>query len=212
MRETTPLTLNVGVTGNIGGSNAEADPDNELDDYSKARDNSLRTHFELNWLLNKSWITNLSLRGAFSTSDRTSESYTHTNSATTLAYIHAMNEGYYIATNYDTNPDAPVVLGPTGYWHVKQYNESKPMNWSLRLKGDWTRRFGKVLNRLMVGAEYTGSRNNGRGTYYDDMRYAPTWREFRHDDQPTLNNVALYAEEKDRARRRKRKRRRSPSR
>ena len=196
LRETTPLTLNVGVTGNIGGYNAEADPDNELDDYSKARDNSLRTHFELNWLLNKSWITNLSLRGAFSTSDRTSESYAHTNSATTLAYIHAMNEGYYIATDYDTNPDAPVVLGPTGYWHVKQYNESKPMNWSLRLKGDWTRRLGKVLNRLMVGAEYTGSRNNGRGTYYDDMRYAPTWREFRHDDQPTLNNVALYAEEK----------------
>ena len=196
LRETTPLTLNVGVTGNIGGYNAEADPDNELDDYSKSHDNSLRTHFELNWLLNKSWITNLSLRGAFSTSDRTSESYAHTNSATTLAYIHAMNEGYYIATDYDTNPDAPVVLGPTGYWHVKQYQESKPMNWSLRLKGDWTRRFGKVLNRLMVGAEYTGSRNNGRGTYYDDMRYAPTWREFRHDDQPTLNNVALYAEEK----------------
>ena len=196
MRETTPLTLNIGLTGNVGGYNAEADPDNEIEDYSKSRDNALRAHFELNWLLNKRWITNLSLRGAFSTSDRTSESYTHTNSATTLAYIHAMNEGYYIATDYNTNPDAPVILGPTGYWHVKQFSESKPMNWSLRLKGDWTRRFGEVMSRMMVGAEYTGSRNNGRGTYYDDMRYAPTWREFRHDDQPTLNNIALYAEEK----------------
>ena len=196
MRETTPLTLNVGLTGNIGGYNAESDPDNELDDYSKVRDNALRANFELNWLLNKRWITNLSLRGAFSTSDRTSESYTHTNSATTLAYIHAMDEGYFIATDYDTNPDAPVILGPTGYWQVKQFSESKPMNWSLRLKGDWTRRFGGVMSRLMLGAEYTGSRNNGRGTYYDDMRYAPTWREFRHDDLPTLHNIALYAEEK----------------
>lgn len=196
MRESTPLTLNVGVTGNIGGYHAEADPDNELDDYSKVRDNALRANFELNWLLNKRWITNLSLRGAFSTSDRTSESSAHTNSATTLAYIHAMNEGYFIATNYDSNPDAPVILGPTGYWNVKQYSASKPMNWSLRLKGDWTRRFGKVMSRLMLGAEYTGSRNNGRGTYYDDLRYAPTWREFRHDDLPTLNNIALYAEEK----------------
>ena len=62
MRETTPLTLNVGLTGNIGGYNAESDPDNELDDYSKSRDNNLRAHFELNWLLNKKWITNLSLR------------------------------------------------------------------------------------------------------------------------------------------------------
>jgi outer membrane receptor protein involved in Fe transport len=196
MRESAPFTLNVGVTGNIGGYHAEADPDNELDDYSKVRDNALRANFELNWLLNKRWITNLSLRGAFSTSDRTSESSAHTNSATTLAYIHAMNEGYFIATNYDSNPDAPVILGPTGYWNVKQYSASKPMNWSLRLKGDWTQRFGKVMSRLMLGAEYTGSRNNGRGTYYDDLRYAPTWREFRHDDLPTLNNLALYAEEK----------------
>ena len=196
MRETTPLTLNVGLTGNIGGYNAEADPDNELDDYSKSRDNALRANFELNWLLNKKWITNLSLRGSFSTTDRTSESSTHANSATTLAYIHAMNEGYFIATPYDSNPDAPVILGPTGYWNVKQYQESKPMNWSLRLKGDWTHRFGGLMSRLMVGAEYTGSRNNGRGTYYDDLRYAPSWREFRHDDLPTLNNIALYAEEK----------------
>jgi len=196
MRETTPLTLNVGLTGNIGGYNAEADPDNELDDYNKSRDNNLRAHFELNWLLNKKWITNLSLRGSFSTADRYSEDYTHTNSATTLANLHATEEGYFMATDYDSNPDAPIILGPTGYWHVKQFHDSKPINGSLRLKADWTRRFSKVMSRLMLGAEYTGSRNNGQGTYYEDLRYAPTWREYRFDDLPTLNNVALYAEEK----------------
>ena len=196
MRETTPLTLNVGLTGNIGGYNAEADPDNELDDYNKSRDNNLRAHFELNWLLNKKWITNLSLRGSLSTADRKSEDYTHTNSATTLANLHAMKEGYFMATNYDSNPNAPIILGPTGYWHVKQFHDSKPINGSLRLKADWTRRFSMVMSRLMLGAEYTGSRNSGQGTYYDDLRYAPTWREYRLDDLPALNNVALYAEEK----------------
>lgn len=196
MRETTPLTLNIGLTGNIGGYNAEADPDNELDGYSKSRDNNLRAHFELNWLLNKKWITNLSLRGSLSTVDRKSEDYTHTNSATTLANLHAMEEGYFIATNYDSNPNAPIILGPTGYWHVKQFNDSKPINGSLRLKADWTRRFDKMMSRLMLGAEYTGSRNNGQGSYYDDLRYAPTWREYRYDDLPALNNIALYAEEK----------------
>ena len=196
MRETTPLTLNIGLTGNIGGYNAEADPDNELDDYSKSRDNNLHAHFELNWLLNKKWITNLSLRGSLSTADRKSEDYTHTNSATTLANLHAMEEGYFIATNYDSNPNAPIILGPTGYWHVKQFNDSKPINGSLRLKADWTRRFDKMMSRLMLGAEYTGSRNNGQGSYYDDLRYAPTWREYRYDDLPALNNIALYAEEK----------------
>ena len=196
MRETTPLTLNVGLTGNIGGYNAESDPDNELDDYSKSRDNNLRAHFELNWLLNKKWITNLSLRGSFSTADRYSEDYTHTNSATTLANLHATEEGYFMATDYDSNPDAPIILGPMGYWHVKQYHDSKPVNTSLRLKADWTRRFSKVMNRLMLGAEYKDSRNNGRGTYYEDLRYAPSWREYRYDNLPALNNIALYAEEK----------------
>ena len=196
MRETTPLTLNVGLTGNIGGYNAEADPDNELDDYNKSRDNNLRAHFELNWLLNKKWITNLSLRGSLSTADRKSEDYTHTNSATTLANLHAMTEGYFMASDYDSNPDAPIILGPTGYWHVKQFHDSKPINGSLRLKADWTRRFSMVMSRLMLGAEYTGSRNSGQGTYYDDLRYAPTWREYRLDDLPALNNIALYAEEK----------------
>ena len=195
-RDKMPLTLNIGLTGNVGGYNSESDPDEQLDDYTKTRDNSLRARLELNWLLNKPWITNLSLNAAFSTTDRTSESSAHANSATTLAYLHSTEEGYFIATDYDSNPNAPVVLGPTGYWNVKQHQESKPMNWTLRLKGDWTRRFGKVMSRMLVGAEYTGSRNNGRGTYYDDMRYAPTWREYRYDDLPTLNNMALYAEEK----------------
>ena len=195
-RDKMPLTLNIGLTGNIGGYNSESDPDEQLDDYTKTRDNSLRARLELNWLLNKPWITNLSLHGAFSTSDRTSESSIHANSATTLAYLHATEEGYFMATDYGSNPNAAVILGPTGYWNVKQYQESKPMNWSLRLKGDWTRRFGKVMSRMLVGAEYTGSRNNGCGTYYDDLRYAPTWREYRYDDLPTLNNIAIYAEEK----------------
>ena len=77
-----------------------------------------------------------------------------------------------------------------------QYQDSKPLSYALRLKADWTHRFGKVMSRLMAGAELTGSKNNGRGTYYEDMRYAPTWREYRYDELPAMNNVALYAEEK----------------
>ncbi len=196
MKDYMPLTLNIGVSGNIGGYNSEADPDEELDDYSKVRDNTLRAHFNLQWLLNKSWITNLQLKGSISYTDRKSESYTSTSSASTQPYIHSLKEGYFIAQDYDVNPQAEIILGPTGYWYVKGYNESKPLNWSLKLKADWTHRFGKVLSKLMVGADYTGNKNNGQGTYYDDMRYAPTWREYRYDALPAMNNIALYAEEK----------------
>lgn len=197
LRETTPLTLNVGLAGNVGGYNSDKDPDMDLDTYTKKRDNTLRANMELNWLLNKSWLTNLSLRASYAISDHRTEDYQSASSATTLAYNHSQQEGYFLATPYDVNPQAPIVLGPTGYWHVRSYNDSRPENWAVRLKGDWTRRFGQVLNRLMAGVEYTGSRNNGRGIYYEDMRYAADgWREYRYDALPSLNNIALYAEEK----------------
>ncbi len=196
MQDHMPLTLNIGLSGNIGGYNSEADPDEELDDYSKVHDNTLRAHFDLHWLVNKPWLTNLTLQGSIGYTDRKTESYSSTSSASTQPYIHSTEEGYFIAQDYDEHPEADIILGPTGYWYVKGYNDSKPLNWSLKLKGDWTHRFGKMLNKLMVGADYTGNMNNGRGTYYDDMRYAPTWREYRYDELPALNNIALYAEEK----------------
>ena len=184
-----PLTLSVCVIGNIGGYNSEADPDEELDDYKKVRDNVLRGNFQLQWLLGKSWLTNISLSGTFSLSDRKSESYTSTASASTQPYIHTREEGYFIAD-----------LSPTGYWYVLGYNDSKPTSWSVKLKANNNIRFsvaGKQwLSRLLAGVEYAGSKNRGRGTYYDDIRYTPTWREYRYDQLPAMNNLALYAEEK----------------
>lgn len=200
-KSSTPLTLNVGLTGNIGGYNSEADPDEELDDYTKARDNVVRGNVSMQWLLNKPWLTNLSLSSAFSLTDRKSESYTSTASASTQPYIHTLEEGYFVAEDYVAGTTvANIVLGPTGYWHVLRYNDSKPTNWSMKLKATQNMRFmvaGKQwLSHLMAGVEYTGSKNRGRGTYYDDMRYAPTWREYRYDRLPAMHNVALYAEEK----------------
>jgi len=196
MRETTPLTLNIGLSGNVGGYNSKADPDEELDDYTKKRDNVVRANMSLTWLLNKKWITNLSLSGSFSYSDKQTENYSSTSSASTQPYIHSREEGYFIATDYDINPNANIILGPTGYWYVRGYVDSKPMNYSLKLKYKWTRNFSSVMSNLLIGAELTGSKNNGRGTYYEDMRYAPTWREYRYDELPAMNNIALYAEEK----------------
>ena len=218
MRQSTPLTLNVGVTANVGGYNSEADPDNELDDYQKARDNALHAHADLQWLLNKPWITNAQLSASIAYSDRRTETYSHASSASTQPYLHATEEGYYIAappsapegatTDHSLDSktiEAPsgavggaskLVLGPTGYWYVLSFNDQKPLNWQTKLKADWTRRLRSLTNRLMVGAQYSGSRNNGRGTYYDDMSVAPTWREYRYDRLPTMHNVAFYAENK----------------
>ncbi|EGN57607.1 TonB-dependent receptor [Hallella multisaccharivorax DSM 17128] len=196
MKKSHPLTINVGLRGNIGGYSSESDPDEELDNYTKSKDNSFIGNMRMDWLLNKSWITSLHFMGSITYSNRNVEYNTHTNSAGTRPYVHARTEGYNIAEDYDANPNANIILGPVGYWYTHSYDDSKPLNYSLKLKAGWTRLFGSIRSSLMIGADYTGSENNGRGVYYEDMRYAPTWREYRYDELPTMNNLALYAEEK----------------
>lgn len=196
MRSTMPLTLTLGITGNVGGYNSEADPDEDLDDYTKQRDNAFSAHFSVQWLLNKKWLTSLLASGSVSYSDRRYEAYANKSSASTQPLIHAMTEGYNIAEDYDANPNAAIVLGPTGYWYEKRFNDSKPLSYNFKLKAEQNSRWGWLSNHVMVGAELSGSHNGGRGTYYDDMSYAPTWREYRYDDLPTMLNIAPYAEDR----------------
>jgi outer membrane receptor protein involved in Fe transport len=204
MRESTPITLNFGITGNIGGYNSESDPDEIKEDYSKARDNAIRTYFNMQWLLNKTWITNLQMNGTFAYCDRKTENKTYTSSASTQPYIHTTEEGYYMAqqevekagSGNGRTSEGGILLSPTGYWYVTGGNDSKPMTWALKVKADWNHHFGDIVNRFSTGIQYTGSKNQGRGTYYTDMAVAPTWREYRYDELPAMNNLGLYAENK----------------
>ena len=196
MRESMPLTLNAGLTANLGGYNSEADPDRNMDEYQKERDHALRGTLDLQWLLNKPWMTNLRVSGSIGYSDRKRETYQNTSTASTLPYLHTREEGYFMAEDYDRNPNAPIILSPTGYWHTRGFVDSKPLTWAVKLKANLTRRLGSVTNNLLVGIDYSGNKNNGRGSYYEDMRYAPTWREYRYDQLPAMHNMAVFAEEK----------------
>lgn len=196
MKNSMPLTLNAGLRGNVGGYDSQSDPDNDLDNYTKVRDNNFSGNIILDWQLNRPWITGLQLSAALSYADRRTENYYNASSASTQPYLHVLTEGYNMAQDYDANPSAGIILGPTGYWYVRQFNDTKPLDYSVKLKAHWAKSFGPINNRFMVGAELTGSKNFGHGTYYDDMRYAPTWREYRYIDLPALRNTAIYAEDK----------------
>ena len=58
------LRLEAGLTGNIGGMNSKDDPDAFSQAYSRGNDNLLTPHAKITWLINRSWITNLSLEGS----------------------------------------------------------------------------------------------------------------------------------------------------
>ncbi|MCR4583959.1 MAG: TonB-dependent receptor [Prevotella sp.] len=199
LSKTTPLTLTAGLSGNIGGYNSEADPDEVSDNYAKARDNALRLNIALDWLLGKAWLTSLQLKGSFSYADKLTEQYALQSSASTQPCIHTTEEGYFVAQDYDSNPTANIILSPTGYWYQRSYADSKPLSYSVKLKAEQNIQkplsHGQLRNRLMAGAELTGSHNGGQGVYYEDLRYAPSWRAYRYDELPAMNNLALYAED-----------------
>ena len=193
------LNLTAGLTGNIGGYNSKADPDAFRDTYQRQRDNQLRANMQIDWLCNtqRSGVFNVALQAAFSTADRRSENYTNTSSSSTQAYLHTLTDGYAIAKDYADGMGAgSVILGPTGYWYVRSFNDQKPLSLQLKLKGEWTRRILGATNKLTLGAELNSTRNNGQGTYYDDMRLAPTWRPYDYSSLPTMHNLALFLEER----------------
>lgn len=196
LKENHPLELTASLTGNLGGYNSEADPDAFTNTYSKSNDYVLRTGLTLNWLLNRSWITDVEISGSVNYTDKKQKEKTNKSSSSASAAIHTTEEGYFIATNYDQNPEAAITLIPSGYWFQVQYNDEKPVSYTTGIKGNWIRKFGSVNSKLKTGAELVYSGNYGNGIQYADKRYAPSWREFRYSDQPFVKNIALFAEEK----------------
>lgn len=191
-----PLLFSASLGGNLGGYNSEADPDEFKETYTKQRDYQVRSNLKLDWLLDKSWISNLHLQASASYSDRLSETNANKSSASTQPYIHSTETGYYVGELYDENPNADILLSPTGYWYVKSFTDSRPITYSLKAKADWVKRWKAVYNKVLLGAEWNGSGNLGRGLYYEDMRTAPTWRPYRYDELPFMNNLALFVEDK----------------
>ena len=193
------LNLTAGLTGNVGGYNSEADPDAFRDTYQKQRDNQLRGNLQLDWLYNsqRAGVFNVSLQAAFQTADKRTENYTNTSSSSTQAYLHTMTDGYAIAQDYVQGIGVGnIILGPTGYWYVRSYNDQKPLSTQLKLKGEWTKRLWGAVNKVTLGAELNSSRNNGHGSYYEDMSLAPTWRPYDYSQLPAMRNLALFLEER----------------
>ncbi|MDL2222911.1 TonB-dependent receptor [Bacteroidales bacterium OttesenSCG-928-M11] len=192
-----PIRFSLGLSGNIGGYDSKADPDQFKDSYTKQKDNTLRANFQLKYLVNKSWITNVELFGSIVSSDKQYESNEHKNSAAATVAIHSKEEGYFIAVPYEEDPSAPIVLTRPGYWSIITYHDSKPIDYALKIKADWIHRFGTLFNsKLLYGIDFNRSGNKGKGVYYEDMSVAPTWREYRFDEDPCINNWALYLEER----------------
>lgn len=188
-----PIILKAGFTGNIGGYDSKADPDFYADTYLKNTDNLARGNVEINWLLNKPWITKLEASGSVNYNYKHWEKKEYKSSATSTPAIHATEEGYFMGET--GNPDANIILIPAGEWYETRHDERKEFTLTGKIKASWNKKISSVNNRLVLGSDITRTGNNGRGVYYGDIMTAPTWREYKYSDLPYLDNMALYAED-----------------
>lgn len=191
----TPLKVSVGATGNLGGLDNLADPDTYKDSYTRSRDNALRGNVSLNWLLNKSWITNLEFNGSVSWSDKGSESKTYYSSTTSTNALHGIEEGYFMSEVYREGSGQHIVqLAPNSSWSNIMCYDDKPLYFKATLKANWAHRFGEVSNKVKIGADFSGDKNFGVGQYSPELASAPSYREYRYCDVPWMYNAAAYAE------------------
>ncbi|MEG1586471.1 MAG: TonB-dependent receptor [Bacteroidales bacterium] len=189
-----PLHLSVTLAGNIGGYDSKSDPDAFVGTFTRQRDHTLRGAVSFDWLLNKPFLTSLSLKTSLSYSDKLEKVRVNKSASTATPVFHGMEEGYFVATDFDEDPNAAVSLIPPGYWYQLQYRDDRPVNADvdLKLSHHWT--FGKLRNSMKAGISFSGSKNSGQGVFFDDPRYTPTWRPYRYDQIPMMRNGALYAE------------------
>lgn len=191
----TPLQFSAGVTGNLGGMDSKADPDKFLDTFEKGRDNAVRGNVSMNLLLSKSWITNIELNASVVYSDKLiRERENYSGSASTSA-MHGREEGYFVAQDYVAGADQAITLIPRGNWYNTMCIDDRPLNYKVALKANWARQWGKINNKVKIGADWTGDGNLGIGQYSEDMSNAPSFREYRYNEVPFMNNIAAYIED-----------------
>ena len=178
------LRFEAGLSGNLGGMNSEDDPDAFSGEYQRARDNVLRGHLKLNWLVNKPWVTHLDLEASANYNDNRSIWHKYNSYASNQPAAHAEQEGYYVATRLPKT------------FFSDQVVDSRELDFAAALKYGWNRRWGDWKSQFKAGAQWKANGNAGAGEYYlDPTLAAHGYRPRSYTDYPYLHNFSLYAEE-----------------
>ena len=178
------LRFEAGLSGNLGGMDSEDDPDAFSGEYQRARDNVLRGHLKLNWLVNKPWVTHLDLEASANYNDNRSIWHKYNSYASNQPAAHAEQEGYYVATRLPKT------------FFSDQVVDSRELDFAAALKYGWNRRWGDWKSQFKAGAQWKANGNAGAGEYYLDPDLAAHgYRPRPYADYPYLHNFSLYAEE-----------------
>lgn len=178
------LRLEAGINGNIGGMNSQSDPDAFSDEYTQERDNLLTPHFKLTWLLNRSWVTNLSLEGSIYYHDNRSHFHGYNSYGSVQPSVHAEEQGYFMA-------DALPLT-----FYSDQITDSKELDYAASLKYHWLHHWGDVKNIFKAGIQWKADGNVGQGEWYEDPSLAPSgYRPRPYTEYPYMHTLAGFVED-----------------
>lgn len=178
------LRFEAGASGNIGGMNSKDDPDAFSGEYQKVRDNTFRANATLTWMLNKSWITNLSFDASVNFQDNLSRTHKFNTYGSVQPSVHSELAGYYLADRL-----------PLTYYS-DQMVDSKELDFAASVKYSWNQRWNDIRSKLKAGVQWKANGNAGKGEYYLDPSMAANgYRPRPYSQYPYMHNLSVYAEE-----------------
>ncbi len=180
------LRFSAGLTGNLGGMNTKDDPDVFRGQRSREHDNVLRGNVSLQWLLNRSWITDVQMEASVNYTDNRIDERLYVSNATETPAVHSEAEGYWFAS----------MLPATFY--SNRVVDSKQLDYAASLKAKWIRTWndGKSLSNLKAGLSWRAEGNVGEGEYYTEPELAPGgYRPYPYSNIPYMHNLAYWIEE-----------------
>ena len=185
-RESSPLNIEAKLNFSYNIDSKEWDPDMARKDENYSKENGIMGKISASWMLNKSFLSSLSLDLSFRQDWQTGfEKTLEVNPGGSSFYSTAVTDGEY-----------QVQFTPSSFYSKITY-DGNPYNFYAKLKGNWYKKSGFVANNILFGAEWQTNGNNGDGRLFD-LTSPPAElgdRPRPFSDIPALNQFSLFLED-----------------
>ena len=186
-REKNPLNIEgkLDFSYNIDGN--EWDPDMIAQEKAYSKETGIMGKLSASWMLDKSFLSSLSLDLSYSMDWQTGFEKTLESSSSGPSF-------YSTAT---ANGENQIYYTPSSYYSEVTY-DGNPYNFYAKLKGSLFKKTGVFTHKGLFGAEWRTTGNSGDGRLYDTTRPASGLgtRPRPFTDIPALNQFSLFAEDK----------------
>lgn len=182
------LTFNAKLRGNFSNATNKSDADLQLDEITQEKDRGVKLNINGKWIINKPWITNIEYLAAGGITDQLSRDKVYHGSAGYTPATAEMKEGEALAFFTD----------PQYYSDVSIFG--LPVDAQARITANQFGKWGRVTNKVILGAEWKMNGNAGTGKVFGadcppQPGSASAFRERSYKDIPFLHRVTGYLED-----------------